>query len=737
MRYVTLGVLGIVLLVGVGLGAEPAWEVFVNSNYVTSIWPAGGRVVWGSQGGVVGYYPETRTFAEKIVKSLGGLRSSVVSAVAADGANRTWIGTAYEGLCVLDDGRWQFHNTGNFHLLSDCVLDISVHGDMAGVGTPAGLSLFRAGQFESFFNGNDWYRSGCDSVVTVATLDDRSLIGTSCGVFELRHEGRTWTELIPNKSTQRIVHDGGDLFWILTYDSIYTYDGTDIEVISKRFIEPDIIRDMGAHGASVWVATNNGPARYDFTNKWWVRARTGLSKELWDARKVRVAEDGTAWIGTRNGAGCYGDTYWTVITAPGPGSNYVQDVCMEGTDKVWFTTGYRFRGGPLGSDNGILRYRPASAEWEHLTWPDLPSNRAFACETHPADGSIWIGYWESWGGLARYDPSTSQWRSYLDSLQSGVVSAIYIDPRDNVVFSEYTWGLGMMTKEGKFLHYSKEDESPCISSRCITAVGPGFGGTYMLGNYFVSAGEECVSEVVRLDIGEDILSKRDDTCEVWTSDAGWPEGMATYDFAVDRFGTQWLGSGGGLGAYDPGSKRWYRTNAHLESVWDIEIDRYGKIWIACDKGLFVLKGYGLYWDDFEFIDVYDSENSPLEPVPVKAIEFDAEGSLWIGTAGAGIYKLVPPKPGPGQQAWIEVFPNPYVARQRTKAEGIRFSGFRQGSPLRIYTVAGDLVREIDPENAWDTKNGAGEEVVSGVYIYAGTAIDGSDFKGRLVIVRLP
>jgi hypothetical protein len=78
-----------------------------------------------------------------------------------------------------------------------------------------------------------------------------------------------------------------------------------------------------------------------------------------------------------------------------------------------------------------------------------------------------------------------------------------------------------------------------------------------------------------------------------------------------------------------------------------------------------------------------------------------------------------------------------VARQKAGGDGVRFSGFLQGTTLRIYTVAGDLVREVNPEDVWDTANAAGEQVVSGVYIYAGRAIDGSDFKGRLVIVRLP
>lgn len=737
MRYLMLGLVGVMLLVAVGFGADSAWQVFVNSNYVTSIWPGESRVMWGSRGGVVYYDPATDTFADRTLKSAGGLKSSVVSAVAADAAGRTWIGTEYEGLCILDGGAWQYHNTENFHLLSDCVLDICTRGDMAAVGTPAGLSLFKEGKFQIFFNGNDWQRSGCDSVLAVAMDDDQSLVGTACGVFALKLADRTWSEIVPNKSTLRVVYDGDSLFWILTYDSIYTYDGTILRLMPKRNIEPDLIRDMGAHGASVWVATSNGPSRYDFTNKLWSRAKTGLPADLVDSRRIRVAEDGTAWLGTKNGAGRYGNGSWTIVTAPGPGSNYVQDICVENSGRVWFATGHRSRGGALGSDVGILRYTPTTDQWEHLMWPVLPSNRAYACETNPKDGLVWVGYWEGLGGLASYDPASDQWTSYRDSLESRVVSAVYIDPDENVVFSEYTWGIGVRTKEGAFIHYSADDEVRCLNSRCVTAIGPGFGNAYMLGNYFVSTGENCEAEVVRLGVGDNVLSKDDDTCEVWNTSAGWPQGTATYTFALDPFGVQWLGSGGGLGAYSPVEKKWHRTSSQLGSVWDIEIDQYGDRWIACDQGIYVVTGYGLDWRDFEKIDVLDSDNSPLEPVPVKALEFDADGTLWIGTGGGGIFNYVPTRPKPGQRAWINVFPNPCVVRQKAATDGVRFSGFKQGTTLRIYTVAGDLVREIDPENAWDTTNGAGELVVSGVYIYAGQAVDGSDFKGKLVIVRLP
>jgi sugar lactone lactonase YvrE len=161
MRQVILGVALVLLTFSAGLAEE--WEVFLNSNNITSIWVNGGTVLWGSTGGVVAYDLDTETF-QKTAKTVGGLRSNMVTAVAADADGRIWIGTAEKGLCAEDGGSWQFHDTRNFNLLSNDVIDISASGNMVAVGTSKGLSLFSAGQFVRFFNGNDWSRPGCDSV---------------------------------------------------------------------------------------------------------------------------------------------------------------------------------------------------------------------------------------------------------------------------------------------------------------------------------------------------------------------------------------------------------------------------------------------------------------------------------------------------------------------------------------------------------------------------------------------
>jgi len=66
-----------------------------------------------------------------------------------------------------------------------------------------------------------------------------------------------------------------------------------------------------------------------------------------------------------------------------------------------------------------------------------------------------------------------------------------------------------------------------------------------------------------------------------------------------------------------------------------------------------------------------------------------------------------------------IFPNPYNPRKHT--QGMTIANLPARAELKIYTVGGDLVREVgyttgNSRTVWDGKNDAGLEVASGVYV---------------------
>lgn len=93
---------------------------------------------------------------------------------------------------------------------------------------------------------------------------------------------------------------------------------------------------------------------------------------------------------------------------------------------------------------------------------------------------------------------------------------------------------------------------------------------------------------------------------------------------------------------------------------------------------------------------------------------------------------------------IRVLPNPYQFRADWDLPGarkIRFIRLPARCTIEIYTAAGDRVRVLEHNNPidngedWDVKNGAGNEIGGGIYIWRVSTPEGRERIGRLTVVR--
>jgi hypothetical protein len=110
-----------------------------------------------------------------------------------------------------------------------------------------------------------------------------------------------------------------------------------------------------------------------------------------------------------------------------------------------------------------------------------------------------------------------------------------------------------------------------------------------------------------------------------------------------------------------------------------------------------------------------------------------------------VYPSVPPAPNAGH---VYIVPNPYVRRAGWDIgePKVSFMNIPEGSVIRIYSVSGDYVDTIYPDDYsydeslqqgsadWNLKNADGTKVVSGVYVYKLTSKHGEK-TGRFIIVR--
>ena len=154
-----------------------------------------------------------------------------------------------------------------------------------------------------------------------------------------------------------------------------------------------------------------------------------------------------------------------------------------------------------------------------------------------------------------------------------------------------------------------------------------------------------------------------------------------------------------------------------------------------------------------------SQSHPVNPDTLKVVRFDAQLGEWELVPGTqrvdyqrnriiapiqkmGVYALSRPSFFATDLSALLVYPNPWRPHDQnddtgTLATGIQFENMTQGAKIRIYTVAGQLVKSALVSQstwAWDGTNQSGNPVFSGVYLYH--ISDGNESKtGKLTIIR--
>ncbi|MGQ9602715.1 MAG: ligand-binding sensor domain-containing protein [bacterium] len=733
-------------LITSGSGFAAEWEAYVHSNDVNAIWADNELLFWGSTCGAV---IETLSTAGqyKIHTANSSLKSNQITAVAMDASGRLWIGTDGRGLAMRSANRWELFSATTYSLPSDNVTAITTYGNTVVVGTSIGVARFIDGRLSDYYVGEDWDYEGDDRINSVAVNMEMMLVGTNNGLFKLDLDEMSWSQ-VHQDTIASIDYDGKGKFWFIAVKQrkdreIYRFDGTTKEKITRDGIGTALVRNISASGDTVWIATEWGPRRMSMVDNRWLNESRNLTLKQQDCYTIHVSRGGKVWLATRDSSVAefvetVAHTAWVFHKSDGPAGNYVEDIAVDIEGNVWFATGERgFKPQVRGIDIGILMFDGKNWNRYGRGYDILTSDIAYRIESNPVDRSIWVAYWDA--GLVRYGLDDCKWTSHQKNLKSKVVSDVYVDRKGRVFFGQYKadspygGGIGVLDpKSGTLIFYQRDDT--CMKADYVTAIGPGPSGSCMTGNYAIE-GED---EVHLIDIGDTVHSKTDDYCTSWPAATNYIGGYC-HDISLDSTNIAWLGTDGGLSAFDPGSQKWYRVTWQIGKVFDIEVDKYNRKWVATDRGLWTLTkvGKGLAPEDF-MIDLYNNSNSPLPPLPVLAIEFDDDGYLWIGTDNAGIFRLKPEKPDttgpvvPLTTPWVDVYPNPYDFR---KNASLGFVGCKPGTRVTIYTVTGERVAELDCGDSLSYFQMRGMGIVSGIYIYSGYAEDGSRFVGKFVVIR--
>ncbi|CAN5506333.1 two-component regulator propeller domain-containing protein [soil metagenome] len=135
--------------------------------------------------------------------------------------------------------------------------------------------------------------------------------------------------------------------------------------------------------------------------------------------------------------------------------------------------------------------------------------------------------------------------------------------------------------------------------------------------------------------GLNLLNKKNDKFTTYLPDSSRFNYLnISLSILEDKQGMLWYSAGGGLNRFDPESEIFtsYYTSELTPNFGLIE-DQNGKFWMGSGAGLYQFNPKSEELTSFPL----NHEDNP-RPV-IKALKIDSDGVLWIGTAGAGIFKI--------------------------------------------------------------------------------------------------
>jgi len=730
------------------------WTTYTNTNFIRQIEIVENDLWCATSGGVLRIQMADGT--TDTYTNVDGLGWIDVLSLSVDRVGKLWFGTNGGGVSTYhpEDEHWNTYTEfdGVAGKLSGAVLATE---DRVWVGTEEGISLFawNEAQGEYFWKENylSERRVPVRKVRDFLDRNDEIWVATEDGVARARYQH---PEYVPNlqDSSSWISYTTADGLLdnkvnclVLVDSTIWTGTSRGVNIFNGAVWIPQMegmpanteVYDLVFRQDTVWAGTSRG--LYVYRGQW----IQDLGGE--DITSVDIDSRGRLWLGTEdNGILSVGDEDIVRHVTEGPNENNIERVVVDHQKNVWVTTL-----APVDPDFIAKACRLAQGEWTVFDDADglRTGSRLLGLLTDD-NGRLWFGSWGSGvsvlddqGTLTKEDDvwtyfnqDNSALRGILQNPLYIVVTGVKQDLQGNIWFLNYL-GVesGLVVCDStcmEWMAYSIRDGLAYteVQSLAIDQEGIKWVGTTQEG-------------MSRFDDAGTPFDKEDDDPEfAWAtfSEASTdPSLMIDNDnvtsICVDGNNVVWIGTSAGVMQYE---RFYFSTVSGLlnESINVVIPDARDNIWVGTDGGLsFYDVGTG-QWSHFT------TGNSDLVSDRIHDIAVDAEtGVIWIATdRGLNRYEsgIIPPVIN---MESIHVYPNPFFPNQYE--DPLTIAGLADGSQVTIYTLAGELIRELSmPRNnlnqvQWDGKNEAGIGVSSGIYLFLAANQAGLSRAGKIAVIR--
>mgnify|MGYP006284104589 FL=1 len=564
-----------------------------------------------------------------------GLSQNMVDCIFQDSKGFMWFGT-WNGLNRFDGYSFRTYSPAD-------------PGE-----SPLGSIFIYAVEEDGF--GNLW----------IGTEDGLNVYLYDCDRFiQHLHEPGNDSTICSNKVNCLLVDDRGTL-WVGTdrgLDRIMQPDGKGTYRDIRHFTYPagqqsgdglailDIYQDRSGR---IWAGTDRGLALLDPAQNsmslFSYQPGNEYSLSSNDVQSILQDRQGTLWIGTNYGLNRFDPASKRFTRYFHDRSdenslvhNSVKDIVEDIRGNIVF--------GTLG---GISIYRPGEDlfyNYRYNTHAVTELNNEFVnCLYADEEGNVWIG--TERGGVNQFNVHQNEFEYYISipgmekSLSSNTINSVWED-------DEALWvgtaggGLNRIDhSDDRYVHYRADATRPLsISSDFITCVQRDITGNLLIGTW----GE-----------GLNLLTPENEESGTFINLRSDPEDGRSLinnfisSMAEDRYGTVWIGTYGGIAAYDPESRKFSLYSREtgepsISRVGCLDFDMDHNLWAGTEEGLyFIPSGDGMEDPlDFSRVERFlprEEDTGSISGKYIISIHDDSYGNLWVGTYGNGLNKITMDRP---------------------------------------------------------------------------------------------
>ena len=710
------------------------WEAYTSMRQINRVLVHQDAVWAGTSGGVLRYDQQTQSYTRFTRRD--DLPGNIILSLAVDANGHLWFGTHSQGLSRYRPEEERFDPPFlDFQNLRINALE--PHGDILFVGSERGVSAFVISKEEV----KETYRrlgslAKDTEVTSIEVFAGRLWAGTVNGLV--------WADLdqpnLQDPSSWELELTRGEVRDMLVHqDTLFVAASNGIWRVHPALDHPEIDDStsssvaLGLFEEHLVSATADGVLSQRQGNRWQplraphIRSAADLSDT-----------DGPLWVASASGLRVLG----TDQPPPPrePVGNFFFDMAQTPNGHLWVAS--------VPKDNlrafAFGLYEFDGEGWTtHNTSTNLSSNIVSALETD-AEGLLWVG---TWGRGIDVRAANGQWQnldannSALEGIDGDTFVAISDIDRDaNGLLWIANVRNGLVVMDGwppQRATLNSQLDFGMSAGRDMTKIAIGPDGLKWVGT--------ALDGFFLLDDGGTPFETGDEIGLIFDT-AEYPAltSNAVIDIHVDRSGRVWVATNNGLNAV---RGEYSRPDAHFAveswkvynadnglpntAVTSLAEDDWGRIWVGTEGGLARIDTEG----QVEFaLDTSDG----LVNNRVNSLYFDRENdALWIGTlAGMSRLQLGVSGAAAGPQAYA--YPNPFYIGVR--GASLTFADLPLGAGVRIFTAAGELIRQLDGaagEGAvtWNGQSAAGFLVGSGIYYFVAQAETGDAVRGKFAVIN--